>query len=163
MRRRMDGKRPGKGDAQPQRRGTRYQGAIVRDGLVLLIRHHEHASGRSYWLLPGGGIEPGETAEQCVQRKMQEETGLTVHVMRMLFEVPSHGEVYQRHQTYLCTPVAGEAAPGYEPEPEVAHVYAITGVRWVSIAGDTTWGDEIHGDEITLANMHRVQQSLTGQ
>ncbi len=161
MRRPMEGQGSLNDEALPQGRGTRYQGAIVRGGQILLIRHHEHASGRSYWLLPGGGIEPGETAEQCVQREMQEETGLTVRVERLLFEVASHGEVYQRHQTYLCTPVAGEAAPGYEPEPEVADVYAITGVRWVTIDDDASWGDEIQGDGITLANMRRVQQSLT--
>ena len=42
-------------------RPTRYQGAIVRGNHILLIQHREHASRRSYWLLPGGGREDGET------------------------------------------------------------------------------------------------------
>jgi 8-oxo-dGTP pyrophosphatase MutT (NUDIX family) len=41
----------------------RYQGAIIKDHLVLLLRHREHKTGRSYWLFPGGGIEEGETEE----------------------------------------------------------------------------------------------------
>src|SRR4051812_25705926 len=37
---------------------TRYQGAIIRDHHILLLKQVEHASGRSYWQIPGGGIEP---------------------------------------------------------------------------------------------------------
>ena len=57
---------------------TRYQGAIIRDHHLLLIKQTEHASGRSYWLLPGGGLEFGETLEQGLVRELQEEAGLTV-------------------------------------------------------------------------------------
>jgi len=47
---------------------TRYQGAIIRDHHILLLKQIEHASGRSSWQIPDGGIEPDETEEQCVQR-----------------------------------------------------------------------------------------------
>ena len=47
---------------------TRYQGAIICDHHTRLRKQVEHASGRSYWQIPGGGIEPHETEEQCVQR-----------------------------------------------------------------------------------------------
>ena len=70
---------------------TRYQGAIIRDHHILLIQQTEHASGRSYWLLPGGGIEPDETEEDCVQREMWEETGLHVHVQCLLLDEPVAG------------------------------------------------------------------------
>ena len=48
---------------------------IVVDRRVLLIRHEK--DGRAYWLLPGGGVEPGETMEQALRRELREETGLT--------------------------------------------------------------------------------------
>jgi 8-oxo-dGTP diphosphatase len=139
---------------------TRYQGAIVRDGAVLLIRHREHASGRGYWLLPGGGMEPGETAEACVTREMLEETGLIVRVERLLLDVASDGRYYDRAHTYLCTPVDGEAAPGYEPEADAAAHYAITDVRWVPLGNAAAWGIEIHQDRLTCANLRRLQAAL---
>ena len=95
---------------------TRYQGAIMRDHNILLIRHTNHGDGRAYWLVPGGGREQGETEEECVQREMREETGLEVRVERLLLDEESlPGEkVYDRIKTYLCIPEPGEARPGYE-------------------------------------------------
>ena len=47
------------------------RGIIVRDGKILLS--HETVSG--WWLVPGGGMEEGETAESCCVREVEEETG----------------------------------------------------------------------------------------
>jgi 8-oxo-dGTP pyrophosphatase MutT (NUDIX family) len=41
---------------------------------VLLLRFRDGA--RTWWCTPGGGIEPGETAEQSAVRELREETGL---------------------------------------------------------------------------------------
>lgn len=47
---------------------------IARNGQVLLHR----MEGDAFWALPGGGIEPGESASQTVVREMQEELGVAV-------------------------------------------------------------------------------------
>ena len=147
-----------------KRAPVRYQGAIVRRGEhgdeVLLIRHVQTADGRSYWLLPGGGIEPPESPEECVAREMLEETGLTVQVERLLLDVASTGGWYDREHTYLCTPLDGEAAPGDEPEFVVERPYDIAEVGWFALASDAAWGDLVHGDAVTLANLRRLQASL---
>ena len=52
-------------------RAIRYQGVVIRDNHILLLKHQEHA-GRYYWVIPGGGREVGETEEACVQREMLE-------------------------------------------------------------------------------------------
>lgn len=44
------------------------------------------------WDIPGGHIEPGETAEQCVIREMQEEIGHTIRqpTLFRVYEFPDH-------------------------------------------------------------------------
>ena len=69
-------------------RDIRYQAAIIDNRQILLIQHHEHASGRSYWLLPGGGREKDESPEQCLIREVQEETGLMITIERLLLTPP---------------------------------------------------------------------------
>jgi 8-oxo-dGTP diphosphatase len=139
------------------KRECRYQGAILRDGAILLIRHTHHEDGRTYWLIPGGGREVGETEEECVQREMREETGLEVRVERLLIEEKGRpGGVYQRMKTYLCTPVSGEASPGFEPELEASSIYAITEVRWFDLSDPASWGSELESDPITYPLMQKL-------
>jgi 8-oxo-dGTP pyrophosphatase MutT (NUDIX family) len=78
-------------------RTTRYQGAVIRNDRMLLIKHHEYATGHGYWVIPGGGREDGETEEECVIREVKEETHLNVRVEQLLLDEPGHpGGVYQR-------------------------------------------------------------------
>jgi ADP-ribose pyrophosphatase YjhB (NUDIX family) len=141
----------------------RCQGAIVRDSQVLLIQHREHASGRSYWLLPGGGKEDGESAEEGVVREMREETGLEVKVERLLFVDPGFEgkeNVYNQYLTYLCRILSGEPKPGYEPEVEASELYGIAKVGWFDLRDEAGWGEEVLGDQITYPLMKRIQKSL---
>lgn len=142
-------------------RTTRYQGAIIQDDYILLIKHTEHASGRSYWLMPGGGIELGETEEACVQREMQEETGLRVQVLSLLFEEPDiPNSVYQRKKTYLCRIIDGDARPGYEPELEAAEEYWISEIGWFDLRDPSKWNELILRDPITYPFLQRLRAAL---
>ena len=61
----------------------RVAGILVKDGQVLLVRHEKQ--GRTYWLLPGGGVEFGETAGEALVREFQEEVGLYIEVGKLVF------------------------------------------------------------------------------
>lgn len=54
-------------------------GAVVLDpaGRLLLVRRG-HEPSRGLWSVPGGRIEPGESAAAAVEREVREETGLPV-------------------------------------------------------------------------------------
>jgi 8-oxo-dGTP diphosphatase len=139
----------------------RYQGAIMQGSRVLLIKHQENHGGRSYWVIPGGGLENGESEEECVMREMREETNLEVKVERLLLDEPvDFGRMYKRRKTYLCTPVSGIAAPGYEPEHENSGIYQITEVGWFDLTDRRTWGKEIWEDQITKKLMLALQKVL---
>jgi predicted dehydrogenase/ADP-ribose pyrophosphatase YjhB (NUDIX family) len=142
-------------------RVTRYQGAIVRDDHVLLIRHEMHDGSNTYWLLPGGGREPRETRETCVKREMLEETHLKVQIERLLVDEVAHPEsMYGRRRTYLCTPVGGEAQPGSEPEPDAAAAYAIAEVAWFDLRDESGWPTLLLQDPFTYPQMRQIRAAL---
>ncbi|MBB4696075.1 NUDIX domain-containing protein [Paractinoplanes abujensis] len=67
----------------------RAAAVIVRDGRVLMVHERSRRSGGGeWWTLPGGGLEPGETAEEAVRREVFEETGLVVSDARHVLEMP---------------------------------------------------------------------------
>jgi 8-oxo-dGTP pyrophosphatase MutT (NUDIX family) len=139
----------------------RYQGAIIRDHHILLLKQIEHATGRSYWQIPGGGIEPEETEEQCVQREMLEETGLSVQIDSLLLDEPSTlGAIYQRWKTYRCTILAGEARPGSEPEAEYATAYSFTEVGWFDLRHPTAWDVQLGAHSHIYSFLQRIQAAL---
>jgi ADP-ribose pyrophosphatase YjhB (NUDIX family) len=64
---------------------VRARAVIVdADGRVLFDRTHHWERAPFYWL-PGGGVEPGETAEEAVRRELLEEASLRVEVVRLLY------------------------------------------------------------------------------
>jgi ADP-ribose pyrophosphatase YjhB (NUDIX family) len=148
------------------KRQTRYQGAIIKEDKMLLIRATEHGSGRSYWVIPGGGWEVGETEMDTVAREMLEETNLTVHVERLLVEsvIPSDlipsDRIYRSRKTYLCHIVSGKAAPGYDPEEDAAAHYAITEVRWFDLRSEENWEDSIFDNHIAYPMLQDIRRAL---
>ena len=51
----------------------RVAGLLVNGGRVLLVRQEKE--GRTYWLLPGGGVEEGEELVDALRRELAEECG----------------------------------------------------------------------------------------
>jgi 8-oxo-dGTP diphosphatase len=120
-------------------RDIRYQAAIVRNHHVLLAQMNS-PEGKVFWLPPGGGRESNETPEECIMREVQEETGLTVKVGRLLFTGPDMpGGAYDFLHTYLCHPVSGTAQAGIEPETEFMPVLLIQDLAWFDLRDPTTW------------------------
>jgi ADP-ribose pyrophosphatase YjhB (NUDIX family) len=52
----------------------RVSAVLRREGRILLIRQEK--PGKQYWMLPGGGIDAGETLVQALKRELAEECGI---------------------------------------------------------------------------------------
>ena len=76
---------------------------VVRDGMILLS--HETVSG--WWLVPGGGLEEGETPETCCIREVEEETGFIVKPLRQFLTLNEYYEEYRYVSNYFICEVTG--------------------------------------------------------
>ncbi len=85
-----------------KKKGLRVRvAALIQDpkGKVLLIQQKKNANG--YWLLPGGGIEFGESAEEALARELKEELNLEVTKSHFLLVNESIDPNRKRHLIQL--------------------------------------------------------------
>lgn len=89
------------------------------EGRVLTVRQRGGPF-KDAWLLPGGGLEPGESPEDAVRREVREETGLEVISLRPLkrYEVRLDGGAGYWGVVHLFGgEVRGTVRPGSADEP----------------------------------------------
>jgi ADP-ribose pyrophosphatase YjhB (NUDIX family) len=92
------------------------RGAVFRDGQILMVR--EVSDGR--WALPGGWADVNQTANECVIREIQEESGFTARVTKLcaVWDRSRHGfppnplTIYTMF--FLCELTGGAARPSIE-------------------------------------------------
>ncbi|SFV09863.1 NUDIX hydrolase [Alicyclobacillus macrosporangiidus] len=92
---------------------------------VLMVQNADNAS----WTLPGGAVELGETLDRAVVREVYEETGLRIHVGRL---VSVHERLWESRQEHvLFFTFTAEILGG---EPRIMCPEEISAVEWVSIS-----------------------------
>jgi len=60
---------------------------IYYRGRLLAVQRHADTDHPDQWEFPGGKIEDGETAVECIRREIQEELGVSIRVEGFLFPV----------------------------------------------------------------------------
>ncbi|OII24639.1 NUDIX domain-containing protein [Curtobacterium sp. MCBA15_013] len=93
---------------------VRAAAVAIRDDAVLLVLRER--DGHRYAVLPGGGVEVGETPQQACVRELREETGLDGEVLALL----PVGLDREAPTVYLHVAV-GAGSPAVDPAaPEAA-------------------------------------------
>lgn len=126
---------------------VRVHGICIQDGKLLVIGHQGLRPEGLWWAPPGGGVDPGESLEEAVQREMEEETHLKVSVGAMMawtefLQPPLHAVEF----FFWVQVIAGEARLGYDPESQTDEPW-IQALAWLS---PREWED------IPLSQRHRI-------
>lgn len=84
---------------------------LIEDGKMALIKRVR--GGHVYYVVPGGGVEKGETIEQAAVREAREELGVDVRLERLLATVEFGGN---EQYYYLASVTGGTFGTGVGPE-----------------------------------------------
>jgi 8-oxo-dGTP pyrophosphatase MutT (NUDIX family) len=128
--------RPGPGLADPVSRSAVRVVMLDPEDRVLLIELVDRARARRWWIMPGGGIDKGESHEQAAYREVAEETGLTSFelgpwIWRREHVFTWQGTTYQQRERFYMSRVPAFEARATALAPDERE---ITGdMRWWSL------------------------------
>lgn len=100
----------------PERVRVAGRGIVVRDGKILL----SHELNTSVYMSPGGGLEEGETLEECCARELMEETGYAVKPLFQFLKINEYSFETMYVSNYFICEVTGEGTQTLT-EIEVEH------------------------------------------
>lgn len=78
-----------------------------KNRMLMVCQHHEE---RDIWMVPGGGIEEGESSLEAAVREVDEETGLDVQIEKLLWHVEEVSERGQRFVNFFLGRMTGRHA-----------------------------------------------------
>lgn len=91
------------------------RGILIRDKKILL----SYESKIGQYLIPGGGVEPGESLADCCARELREETGVIVNPRTHYLTLEEYyHEYYFKSHYFICDYIADGAQALTESEAE---------------------------------------------
>ena len=85
--------------------GVAVNVAVIHDNKILLTQRDDFET----WILPGGGVEEGESVAQAAIRETKEETGLDVELTRLVGIYFRKSRLFDDHIVlFIAKPAGGE-------------------------------------------------------
>ena len=80
------------------------RGIVIHNGKILLT----YEVNTDQWFIPGGGLEEGESAQECCVRELAEETGCVVKVNKQYLTINEHYDEWLFVSHYYICDYVGE-------------------------------------------------------
>ncbi|KOO08614.1 NUDIX domain-containing protein [Vibrio hepatarius] len=131
----------------------RAAGILIEEDVVLLVKVKDFSG--EYWILPGGGMEQGDTSTKaCLKREFFEETGLDVEVGELLcvreFLETSKGR-YNAEFFYQVTGYRGEIhIQNLKGLSDEEYIQAVEWVRVTELPGKRLYPVELQSRLLTM-------------
>lgn len=82
---------------------TSCRAIIIKDNKLLL----SYETKTDQWMIPGGGLEAGESEKKCVIRETTEETGYITHTSECILEIDEYYEDQKFINRYFYGEITG--------------------------------------------------------
>ena len=145
---------------RPQQRGDLKHAAVVlavtryenQAAIIITRRTHTLRAHTGQWALPGGRIDPGETATEAALREMSEEINLSLDASFILGTLDD----YVTRSGYLITPVVvWNDTPWKGLRPNPGEVASISPFSFTELArGDSPLLTEVAQSDRQVLSMH---------
>jgi 8-oxo-dGTP diphosphatase len=129
---------------------VRICGICVQKGKILLINHSGMNESSEFWSPPGGGLQFGETIDECLKREFLEETNTIISIgkfltVREFIKSPLHAiELF-----YEVKIESGEVKKGFDPEMKEQ---IIKDIQWLSFEEILEKGEGRFNEIIEMVN-----------
>ena len=105
----------------------RASGLVFKDKKLIIVEHKKKGF-NPYYVLPGGGIEHGESPEQALVREIKEEINLDVKIKNLVFyKTVYNDEDYSLDLVFRCE-VVGGIVKNSDPDKKVINIKYISSI-----------------------------------